>query len=902
MPLSGAPVRVFLSYAWEDDTYRELVKSLAVRLREDGIEARLDAWHLDGLTVPEFMSREVRHAVYTLVLCSPAYQRKVHAMEDGEKIAGSGWEHMLLTSAIWTGTIDRSKVVPILFKGDWREAAPLFLAGLPYKRLNDEDTFEAEYRALLQLLTGNIAKAPKLGEVPGGLGDAPVKAMRGRSQIRTFTNKLPTVDPLLIGREKELAFLDEAWANPNTNVVQIIASGGTGKTALIVKWFLRHSNEATIFGWSFYSQGTNEKSRTSSDSFFAHALKWFGVNVEVTASPWEKASALAERLCQERVLLLLDGVEPLQDASGEMKDQALKALLKDLDTHNAGLVLCTTRIPINDIPPDDDRALSWDLDNLSPEASVAYLRKIGVKGEDEELQAAAREYDNHALALTLLGHYLVDFCDADVRREVEIPKLMVDEVKQGGHARRVMAAYEKAFAGKPELDILKGLGYFNRPVEPEALQLVLPKTTPLRYKVALKRLRELRLLLDQDDSKMLDSHPLIREYFSQFAIPEWHARLYRYYEKQAQYRPNTLEEMTPLFHAVHHGCQAGMHNEVLESVYRDRIRRGDEGYLWRSLGAFGLNLSLLAGFFQTLWTQPISSLPVGTRYWLMNSAAVALRGIGRLDETITSMQSTANAAMESGDWKNAAALHSNLSEIQLTLGNIESSITAGRLSVLCADKSADVFQQMVKRPTLAEALHQSGDFVASQGLFLECERLQKQLEPLRPTLYSFRGFQYCDLLLSLGHLDEVLQRATQAYAISQLGSRLLDVALDRVSLARVGLSVHLDQAVTDLRNYGSIQHLPLGLLARGTQHDLDEVYKIATRSGMRLHLTDYHLKQATLDLANGNQAKAREHTQKAADLIQATGYHRRDPDLARLRQQLDPPPTDPPSAPQPRTQ
>jgi hypothetical protein len=219
MPPSGAPVRVFLSYAWDDNTYRDLVKSFAVRLREDGIDARLDAWHLDGLTIPEFMSREVRHANYTLVLCSPAYQRKVHAMEDGEKIAGSGWEHMLLTNAIWTDVIDRSKVVPLLFKGQWQESAPLFLAGLPYQRLNDEVTFEEEYRVLLQRLTGNAEKPPPLGDLPTDLANQPAEGMRGKSRIRRFTGKLPTVDRTLIGRETELAFLSDAWANPITNFV-----------------------------------------------------------------------------------------------------------------------------------------------------------------------------------------------------------------------------------------------------------------------------------------------------------------------------------------------------------------------------------------------------------------------------------------------------------------------------------------------------------------------------------------------------------------------------------------------------------------------------------------------------------------------------------------------------------
>jgi hypothetical protein len=41
--------------------------------------------------------------------------------------------------------------------------------------------------------------------------------------------KLPTVNPLLIGREAELKQLDDAWANPSTNLVSIVAFGGVGK-------------------------------------------------------------------------------------------------------------------------------------------------------------------------------------------------------------------------------------------------------------------------------------------------------------------------------------------------------------------------------------------------------------------------------------------------------------------------------------------------------------------------------------------------------------------------------------------------------------------------------------------------------------------------------------------------
>ena len=95
------PPRVFITYAWEDSDYRERVKRFAARLRCDGIDARLDAWDLNGVTIPEFMARELRKADKIIVLCSPFYRSKTHAMEDGQRVSGSGWEAMLINSAIW---------------------------------------------------------------------------------------------------------------------------------------------------------------------------------------------------------------------------------------------------------------------------------------------------------------------------------------------------------------------------------------------------------------------------------------------------------------------------------------------------------------------------------------------------------------------------------------------------------------------------------------------------------------------------------------------------------------------------------------------------------------------------------------------------------------------------------
>jgi hypothetical protein len=65
---SLVPPRVFLSYAWESG-YREWVSQLATTLRADGIDARIDAWHMrDGQDFPSFMNAEVRSADKVLIL------------------------------------------------------------------------------------------------------------------------------------------------------------------------------------------------------------------------------------------------------------------------------------------------------------------------------------------------------------------------------------------------------------------------------------------------------------------------------------------------------------------------------------------------------------------------------------------------------------------------------------------------------------------------------------------------------------------------------------------------------------------------------------------------------------------------------------------------------------------
>jgi len=266
--------------------------------------------------------------------------------------------------------------------------------------------------------------------------------------------KLPSTSPDLFGREKELKALDEAWENPKTNIVSLIAWGGVGKTALINKWLNKIGDEQyrgaeRVYGWSFYSQGASEKKQVSTDLFIASALEWFGDPDPNKGTPWEKGERLADLIKKKRTLLILDGLEPLQNPPGEkqgqIKDPALKYLLRELANNNSGLCIITSRLEVDDIKDFVGKTVqNLPLERLSPEAGTVFLKHLGVKGQDDEIKQAVVEFDGHALALSLLGRYLAIVYQGDIRQRDKIARL-TDEQNQGGHAKRVIESYEKWF-------------------------------------------------------------------------------------------------------------------------------------------------------------------------------------------------------------------------------------------------------------------------------------------------------------------------------------------------------------------------------------------------------------------------------------------------------------------------
>ena len=149
-------VKVFISYSWDNEEYKQWVMNLAKRLRSDGIEAILDQWEIAlGDPLTHFMEEKIEASEYVLIICTPGYREKSR-----ERQGGVGYEDHVMTAEIYDKKNHR-KYIPMIAKSSIRGSVPTFLSGRRFVNLNDEN-YEDGYLELKSTLLGENPTAPPI--------------------------------------------------------------------------------------------------------------------------------------------------------------------------------------------------------------------------------------------------------------------------------------------------------------------------------------------------------------------------------------------------------------------------------------------------------------------------------------------------------------------------------------------------------------------------------------------------------------------------------------------------------------------------------------------------------------------------------------------------------------------
>ncbi|MCP5527661.1 MAG: hypothetical protein H7A47_12795 [Verrucomicrobiales bacterium] len=751
----------------------------------------------------------------------------------------------------------------------------------------------------------------------------------------------------LIGRDDETKYLDDAWTkvlhrdHGRPRVLTFVALGGEGKTSLVAKWAAKLAEQdwpecEAAFAWSFYSRDIRGLRAASSDLFLKEALSFFATGTEeevnqtkiFAASPAgadEKGRRLARLVGQPCRLLILDGLEPLQHPPGarepgKLKDDGVAALLLGLAENSSGLCIITTRYSLPDLRAFwRNTAPELRLPRLSSAAGIRLLRTLGVTGAEQDFKDLVEDVKGHALALTVLGSFLKRAFHGDIRMRNRVKFEKADHEMDGGHAFRVMAAYEQWLlgdggeAGRREVAVLRLMGLFDRPAEANCLRALLQPpaipglTTPLvglteeDWETCLNGLAEARLLtVNREPSESitsLDAHPHIREYFAKrvsegtrlasFMRRLWHRvfgtnlagtrawcqahrRLYDHLCKHEEGSQPTIEDLQPLFQAVIHGVQAGLHARAFNEVYWKRIVREEYSNNHRAFGASNELLAILGRFFTEPWSHANPKvLDAAPR--LLLEAGTYLFNLGQLKEGCAVLKKASHSMEQAEDFAGAARAARLASEAHLLLGELEHAWAQAIRAWEQANKGDQNdrkirIEQLIAQAASGHVAHQRnprGDTTAGYW-YEKATRVQRKLAGGSAELYGAAGVWYVDWLIEMRDFEK-------ADKVAQwVGKRAREhgwVMATSLYHALIALMLHTKygnkakvakstatKAVDEMRLTGQQHHLVTALITRARLlgdrdqaiGDFDEAWEISFRANMKLFMADILLFRARL--------------------------------------------------------
>jgi tetratricopeptide (TPR) repeat protein len=348
----------------------------------------------------------------------------------------------------------------------------------------------------------------------------------------------------LIGRQKELEKITD-WATraTATPMLQIVAIGGMGKSALTWKWFNETApKELTLKGrlwWSFY------ESDATWENFVIRALAYVSgksrEDIEKNVPAGEREDVLWGILDREPYLLALDGLERIliayarADAArlqdGQVSDE--RALRKTADPRaglflrrllklNASRVLVSTRLFPAALEREDGGpmpgAARLDLLGLSDADAVELWRVFGVSGTREELTPLFTTFGHHPLLLQALAGEVKK--DRRARGDFALWRRNnpgFDPARHPKLAERQAHILEYALVGLDdgERAVLHTIAAFRMPASQETLDALFVGegkgfASPGAFDAALLDLEERGLVGWDAGANRYDLHPIVR--------------------------------------------------------------------------------------------------------------------------------------------------------------------------------------------------------------------------------------------------------------------------------------------------------------------------------------------------------------------------------------------------------
>ena len=301
-----------------------------------------------------------------------------------------------------------------------------------------------------------------------------------------------------VGREKELATLEDWLLGDRCRVITILAMGGMGKTCLSTKLSQQVQSRYDLVMWCSLRDAPPINELVSS------IIEFFSddTDINLPGSLKGKITKLIEYLKNLRCLLVLDNIESLLcdgKRAGEFREgyEEYGDFLRRLgDTDHQSNVILTTREKPKQIAVmegDNLPVRTYRLYGLGEEAGKEVLLIKGLTGSEAAFRDLVNHYGGNALALKVVATTICDLFQGDIQDFLE------QEASVFGDIRDLLKQQFDRLTDI-EREIVYWLAINREPLSIDDVRADMVSTVPrLRLLEGLESLSR-RSLVEQDDS------------------------------------------------------------------------------------------------------------------------------------------------------------------------------------------------------------------------------------------------------------------------------------------------------------------------------------------------------------------------------------------------------------------
>ncbi len=592
------------------------------------------------------------------------------------------------------------------------------------------------------------ARAVAPPSAPQASPGIPVRWVPGPERVEHFT-----------GRAEELARLDRWAADRQVALVGVTAWGGAGKTALVTHWVQEAAGASRrpglrgVFGWSFYAD-------PSAEHWAESLLKWARQEFGITVPAGRPAAAILGLLRRVPLLLVLDGLERVQegpagDGFGRLLDGTLREVLAGVcQQPSGGLVLLTSRFPFGDLETfDGGSAQLLEVPSFTLTEGSALLAAAGGSWlPDTERRSLVEAVDGHALAIGVLAGLLADRPPGSDLAALHAA--LATATRTDARVGRVLEFYAGRLA-EPDLYLLAAVSLFARPADAGAVLAVagheafgsrLAGWTSAMVQAAVRS--RLAGLASWHPDGTISAHPLVRDTFRPLVIAAAETAADAALAGMPAGTVPSRADALLVVEVIELLLDAGQW-QAADDMYQNRC---NNGLVWQTLPAARLGHRAVAAFVATLDRRAACATELGPQRlsFYLNDIGLSAMYAGDLVTAREYISLAVSYARDAGDTGKLAEAMQGLAQCLGYLGQVGLARDAAAQALACAETAGDRKNIRTSHAYLGWLAGLAGHAAEAEHQFTAADQIELADHFYDDHLYSLRGIQWAGWLARSG--------------------------------------------------------------------------------------------------------------------------------------------------------